>query len=58
MRSRCCGAGEGAHAEDQLREHDLAALGRDLEAVALARAVTAHVEHRVLLNGSKTVVFS
>jgi formyltetrahydrofolate deformylase len=37
---------------------DLTALGRDLEAVALARAVTAHVEHRVLLNGSKTVVFS
>ncbi len=36
---------------------DLAAIGRDLEALALARAVTAHVEHRVLMNGSKTVVF-
>ncbi|NJC67487.1 formyltetrahydrofolate deformylase [Planosporangium flavigriseum] len=36
---------------------NLTALGRDLEAVALARAVTAHVEHRVLLNGTKTVVF-
>jgi len=36
---------------------DLAATGRDLEALALARAVTAHLEHRVLLNGSKTVVF-
>jgi formyltetrahydrofolate deformylase len=36
---------------------DLTAIGRDLEALALARAVTAHAEHRVLLNGSKTVVF-
>ena len=37
--------------------HDLTALGRDLEARALARAVTAHAENRVLLNGDKTVVF-
>jgi formyltetrahydrofolate deformylase len=37
---------------------DLTALGRDLEARALARAVTAHVEQRVLLNGDKTVVFA
>ena len=36
---------------------DLAAMGRDLEALALARAVTAHAERRVLLNGAKTVVF-
>lgn len=36
---------------------DLSAIGRDLEALALARAVTAHAEHRVLMNGSKTVVF-
>ena len=36
---------------------DLTALGRDLEARALARAVSAHAEHRVLLNGDKTVVF-
>lgn len=35
----------------------LAAIGRDLEARALARAVTAHVERRVMLNGEKTVVF-
>lgn len=35
----------------------LSAIGRDLEALALARAVTAHAEHRVLVNGSKTVVF-
>ncbi|WP_148573467.1 formyltetrahydrofolate deformylase [Nocardioides caldifontis] len=36
---------------------DLSAIGRDLEALALARAVTAHAEHRVLMNGSRTVVF-
>ncbi|ABL80169.1 MULTISPECIES: formyltetrahydrofolate deformylase [unclassified Nocardioides] len=36
---------------------DLTAIGRDLEALALARAVTAHTEHRVLMNGSRTVVF-
>lgn len=36
---------------------DLTAIGRDLEALALARAVAAHAEHRVLMNGSKTVVF-
>lgn len=36
---------------------DLTAIGRDLEALALARAVTAHAEHRVLLNGTRTVVF-
>lgn len=35
----------------------LAAVGRDIENVVLARAVRYHVEHRVLLNGNKTVVF-
>ncbi|WP_202948128.1 formyltetrahydrofolate deformylase [Bradyrhizobium genomosp. I (2014)] len=36
---------------------DLAAVGRDVEAGVLARAVKFHVENRVLLNGSRTVVF-
>ncbi len=36
---------------------DLVAVGRDIEAVVLARAVQYHVERRVLLNGNKTVVF-
>lgn len=36
---------------------DLTAMGRDIENVVLSRAVTYHVEHRVLLNGHKTVVF-
>jgi formyltetrahydrofolate deformylase len=35
----------------------LAAVGRDIECRVLARAVRWHVEHRVLLNGHKTVVF-
>jgi formyltetrahydrofolate deformylase len=35
----------------------LAAVGRDLECIALARAVRWHLEHRVLLDGSRTVVF-
>ncbi|MDE3015663.1 MAG: formyltetrahydrofolate deformylase [Pseudomonadota bacterium] len=36
---------------------DLAAIGRDIECVVLARALKYHTEHRVLLNGRKTVVF-
>jgi formyltetrahydrofolate deformylase len=36
---------------------DLAAIGRDVECQALARAVRWHLEHRVLLDGHKTVVF-
>ena len=35
----------------------LMAVGRDTECLALARAVRWHAEHRVLLNGAKTVVF-
>ncbi|HRK38165.1 MAG TPA: formyltetrahydrofolate deformylase [Burkholderiaceae bacterium] len=36
---------------------DLTALGRDTESQVLARAVKWHSEHRVLLNGHKTVIF-
>ncbi len=46
-----------ARAHHRHSAQDLTALGRDLEARALARAVSAHAEHRVLLNGDKTVVF-
>ncbi len=35
----------------------LAAIGGDLECLALARAVRWHLEHRVLLDGHKTIVF-
>lgn len=41
-----------AHSAD-----DMAAIGRDIESVVLARAVKYHIEHRVLQNGSRTVVF-
>jgi formyltetrahydrofolate deformylase len=32
-------------------------MGRVVESLVLARAVKWHVEHRILLNGSRTVVF-
>lgn len=35
----------------------LVSVGRDTETVALARAVKLHTEHRVFLDGNKTVVF-
>ncbi|MFO1242307.1 MAG: formyltetrahydrofolate deformylase [Rickettsiales bacterium] len=37
---------------------DLVAIGEDIESRVLARAVKYHCEHRVLLNGTKTVVFN
>ena len=36
---------------------DMVRKGRDLETVVLARAVRAHVEHRTLVYGNKTIVF-
>jgi formyltetrahydrofolate deformylase len=36
---------------------ECAAVGRDIESRVLARAVKWHAEHRVLLNGTRTVVF-
>ena len=36
---------------------DYIAVGRDVEAQVLARAVKWHAEHRVLLNGTRTVIF-
>ena len=36
---------------------DLVAIGRDIEAMTLARAVRLHVERRVFINGHRTVVF-
>jgi formyltetrahydrofolate deformylase len=42
------------HADDPLQ---LTTIGRDVESAVLARAVTWHAQHRVLLNGNKAVVF-
>ena len=36
---------------------DYVSLGRDVEAQVFARAIHAHIHHRVFLNGTKTVVF-
>jgi formyltetrahydrofolate deformylase len=48
---------EVARVDYKMGVDDLAALGRDVECQALARAVKYHLEHRVFLNGRKTVVF-
>lgn len=36
---------------------DYVSLGRDVESQVLARAIHAHIHHRVFINGNKTVVF-
>jgi formyltetrahydrofolate deformylase len=46
-----------AHVNHAMTPRDLVRLGSDIESVVLARAVRRHVEHRILLNGHRTVVF-
>ena len=46
-----------ARVDHAMAPDDLVAVGRDVEAQVLARAVSWHSQHRVLLNGSRTVVF-
>jgi formyltetrahydrofolate deformylase len=41
-----------------LAPQDYVSAGRDIESRTLARAVKWHCEHRILLNGRKTVIFS
>lgn len=48
---------EVARIDHSLTPDQLVAIGRDVECVTLARAIQWHAEHRVLLNGSRTVVF-
>jgi formyltetrahydrofolate deformylase len=48
---------EVARVDHSMSPETLTAIGRDTESVALARAVKWHAEHRVIVNGSKTVVF-
>ncbi len=48
---------EVARVDHSFAPDRLVKVGRDVEALALARAVEAHAEHRVLLNGTRTVVF-
>ncbi|GAA1980456.1 formyltetrahydrofolate deformylase [Kitasatospora viridis] len=49
---------EVARVQHGVTPDQLVAIGRDVECQALARAVKWHSEHRVLLNGSRTVVFA
>jgi formyltetrahydrofolate deformylase len=46
-----------ARVDHSMTVEDLTAIGRDTESQVLARAVKWHSEHRVLLNGHRTVVF-
>jgi formyltetrahydrofolate deformylase len=46
-----------ARVDHAMTPDEMVAIGRDVEAVVLARAVRWHSEHRVLLNGTRTVVF-
>jgi formyltetrahydrofolate deformylase len=48
---------EIARIDHSLAPEQLVAMGRDVECVTLARAIQWHAEHRVLLNGNRTVVF-
>jgi len=48
---------EVARVDHTHQPEDLEAIGRDTECMVLARALKYHTEHRVLLNGHKTVVF-
>jgi formyltetrahydrofolate deformylase len=46
-----------ARVDHAMEPGQLTAIGRDVECVVLARAVKWFLEHRILLNGGKTVVF-
>ena len=46
-----------ARVDHAMTPRDLVRTGSDIESQVLARAVRRHVEHRILLNGHKTVVF-
>jgi len=48
---------EVARVDHTYTAEDYVKIGSDIESVVLARAVRYHAEHRVLLNGVKTVVF-
>mgnify|MGYP000895702505 CR=1 FL=1 len=46
-----------AHVDHAMTPAALIRIGSDIESRVLARAVRLHVEHRILLNGHRTVVF-
>ena len=51
-------AQETAHVTHRENVSELTARGRDIETVVLARAVRAHLEHKVAVHGHKTIVYS
>ncbi|WP_051393422.1 formyltetrahydrofolate deformylase [Glycomyces arizonensis] len=48
---------EAARVDHAMGPEDLVAAGRDLESTCLARGLAAHLDDRILLSGTKTVVF-
>ncbi len=46
-----------ARVDHRMTPEDLTTAGRDVESSVLARAVRWHAQHRVLVNGNKTIVF-
>ncbi|GLZ75643.1 formyltetrahydrofolate deformylase [Actinorhabdospora filicis] len=48
---------EIARVDHAMSPSELVAVGRDLESLVLARGLTWHLEHRVVMNGGRTVVF-
>ena len=47
-----------ARVSHSLEPQALTDVGRDVECMTLARAVKWHTEHRIILNGRKTIVFA
>ncbi|WP_353172015.1 formyltetrahydrofolate deformylase [Paracandidimonas soli] len=45
------------HVDHSFSPDELVRIGSDIESKVLARAVRFHVEHRILLNGDRTVIF-
>ena len=39
-------------------EEDLSRLGKDLEKIVLSRAIKLHLEHKILINNKKTIIFN
>jgi len=48
---------DAARVDHSMSVEDCMGVGRDVECAVLARAVRWHVEHRILLNGNRTVIF-
>jgi formyltetrahydrofolate deformylase len=45
-----------ARVDHRMGPDEMARVGRDVERVVLARAVRAHLEHRVIVEGARTII--